>query len=306
MSLRFLKREAKLCGFLRKSFLAREQRVKASGRMQLTAESRRQTLGELTQQLCRPCRGSSRWAAVAVAWGHWGLRTAPTQQQEEGRRAGQCQGLDEAVVQLTKLVQQNQVSLDRVLLAMRAACLGGTYPQGHQGALGGEPVGERATYPQDSLEAVRLAGELAQRETCSALKLAKRELEGTELKSLEGLAQCRKEAKAHPWEVQEKVGAMRQELAVLLDLSAAQGWPPRAEDCRDPGQGGHGSPAEQRRALTWPSSGSKGVQKRAQPGKDPRLQGSEGPKDAHALTPQDCARVRGALRGWRKGSQHGR
>lgn len=95
--------------------------MKASGRMQLTAESRRQTLGELTQQLCRPCRGSSRWAAVAVAWGHWGFRTAPTQQQEEGRRAGQCQGLDEAVVQLTKLVQQNQVSLDRVLLAMRAA-----------------------------------------------------------------------------------------------------------------------------------------------------------------------------------------
>lgn len=39
-----------------------------------------------------------------------------------------------------------------------------------------------------------------------------------------------------------------------------------------------GSPAGQRRALTWPSRGSKGVQKRAQPGKDPGLQGSEGPK----------------------------
>lgn len=40
-----------------------------------------------------------------------------------------------------------------------------------------------------------------------------------------------------------EVGAMRQELAALLDLSAPQGWPPPAEDCRDPGQAGHGKPA---------------------------------------------------------------
>lgn len=36
---------------------------------------------------------------------------------------------------------------------------------------------------------------------------------------------------------------MRQELAALLDPSAPQGWPLPAEDCRDPGQAGHGKPA---------------------------------------------------------------
>lgn len=39
---------------------------------------------------------------------------------------------------------------------------------------------------------------------------------GTELKSLEGLAQCQKEAKVHPWEAQEKVGS--------LFLQVGEGW----------------------------------------------------------------------------------
>ncbi|KAK2503439.1 hypothetical protein MC885_013260, partial [Smutsia gigantea] len=108
------------------------QRMKASEHVRLKEESCLQEALEISgrrtrscpRSTCGPCRGSSRWAAVAVAWG-LGTGAASTQQQEEGRRVEQCQGLDKAV--------------------------------------------------------------------------AKRELEGMELKSLEGLAQCQKETKAHLW-----------------------------------------------------------------------------------------------------------
>lgn len=45
-----------------------------------------------------------------------GLRAASTPWQES-HLLEQCQGLDAAVAQLTKFVQQNQASLNRVLLA---------------------------------------------------------------------------------------------------------------------------------------------------------------------------------------------
>lgn len=44
-----------------------------------------------------------------------------TWQQEECHLLEQCRGLDKAVVQLTEFVQQNQVSLNRVLLAEQKA-----------------------------------------------------------------------------------------------------------------------------------------------------------------------------------------
>lgn len=64
MSLRFLKREAKLCGFLQKSFLALEQRMKSSENTRLMAESslreelesRWQKLHELTEERLRVLR----------------------------------------------------------------------------------------------------------------------------------------------------------------------------------------------------------------------------------------------------------
>lgn len=50
-----------------------------------------------------------------------GLRTTAASQQEESHLLEQCWDLDRAVVQLTKFVQQNQVSLNRVLLAEQKA-----------------------------------------------------------------------------------------------------------------------------------------------------------------------------------------
>lgn len=61
---------------------------------------------------CGPCRGSARRAVC---------QAPSARQQEECHLLEQCRGLDKAVVQLTEFVQQNQVSLNRVLLAEQKA-----------------------------------------------------------------------------------------------------------------------------------------------------------------------------------------
>lgn len=106
MSLRFLKREAKLCGFLQRSFLALEQRMKASEGARLQAE------GSLRREL------DGRWQKLQEQSEE---RAQAQREQEGGRLLAQCRGLDAAVVQLTKFVRQNQVSLNRVLLAEQKA-----------------------------------------------------------------------------------------------------------------------------------------------------------------------------------------
>ncbi|XP_042554085.1 coiled-coil domain-containing protein 154 [Dipodomys spectabilis] len=151
-SLRFLKREAKLCGFLQKSFLTLEQRMKTLETMRLKAENglreelevRWQKLLELTKEHMRTVRAQ--------------------RQEEEGHLLGQCQGLDAAVVQLTTFVRQNQQSLSRVLLAEQKA-------REAMVSLEESQAGELASYIQENLEAVQLAGKLAQQETQSALEL---------------------------------------------------------------------------------------------------------------------------------------
>ncbi|XP_012866721.1 PREDICTED: coiled-coil domain-containing protein 154 [Dipodomys ordii] len=150
MSLRFLKREAKLCGFLQKSFLTLEQRMKTLETMRLKAEDslreelevRWQKLLELTKEHMKTVRA----------------------QRQEGHLLGQCQGLDAAVVQLTTFVRQNQLSLSRVLLAEQKA-------REAMVSLEESQAGELASYIQENLEAVQLAGKLAQQETQSALEL---------------------------------------------------------------------------------------------------------------------------------------
>nr|KAF6439989.1 coiled-coil domain containing 154 [Rousettus aegyptiacus] len=243
MSLRFLKREAKLCGFLQKSFLALEKRMKASESSRLKAESslreelesRWQKLQELAEERVRALRG---------------------QCKEESHFLEQCWGLDRAVVQLTKFVRQNQVSLNRVLLAEQKA-------RDAKDHLEESQAGELTTYLRENLEAVQLAGEMARQETHSALELlreksqalevsvaelvrqvkdlsdhmlalswrldlqeqtliqrlheAKSEWEGVERRSLEGLAQCRKEAQAHLREVQETVDSLPRQIEAVSD-----------------------------------------------------------------------------------------
>ncbi|XP_006914269.1 coiled-coil domain-containing protein 154 [Pteropus alecto] len=244
MSLRFLKREAKLCGFLQKSFLALEKRMKSSESTRLKAESslreelenRWQKLQELAEERVRALRGQCK--------------------QEESHLLEQCWGLDRAVVQLTKFVRQNQVSLNRVLLAEQKA-------RDAKGHLEESQAGELTAYLQENLEAVQLAGEMARQEMHSALELlreksqalevsvaelvrqvkdlsdhllalswrldlqeqtliqrlheAKSEWEGAERRSLEGLAQCRKEAQAHLREVQETVDSLPRQIEAVSD-----------------------------------------------------------------------------------------
>nr|XP_020137013.1 coiled-coil domain-containing protein 154 isoform X1 [Microcebus murinus] len=150
MSLRFLKREAKLCSFLQKSFLALEKRMKAAESSRLRLE------GRLREELER------RWELLRELMEER-LRTLCGQrQQEEGHLLEQCRGLDAAVVQLTKFVRQNQASLSRVLLAeQKALDAKGRLEDGQAGAL--------ASQVQESLEVARRARELALQETHSQL-----------------------------------------------------------------------------------------------------------------------------------------
>nr|XP_024649865.1 coiled-coil domain-containing protein 154 isoform X3 [Macaca nemestrina] len=242
VSLRFLKREAKLCGFLQKSFLALEKRMKASESSRLRLE------GSLRGEL------ESRWEKLR---GLMEERLRALQgQHEESHLLEQCQGLDAAVAQLTKFVQQNQASLNRVLLAEAKAW-------DAKGRLEESRAGELAAYVQENLEAAQLARELARQEMHGELVLlreknraleasvaqlagqlkelsgrlpalssrldlqeqmlglrlseAKTEWEGAERKSLEDLARWQKEVAAHLREVREKVDGLPQQIEGISD-----------------------------------------------------------------------------------------
>ncbi|XP_021574386.1 coiled-coil domain-containing protein 154 [Carlito syrichta] len=215
VSLRFLRREAKLCGFLQKSFQALEKRMKASEGSRLRLE------GSLREHVLE-----------------------------------QCRGLDAAVAQLTKFVQQNQVSLNRVLLAEQEA-------RDAKGRLEESQTGELAAYVQENLEAIQLASELARQETHGELALlrektqvleasvaqlagqlkdlsdhlpalscrldlqeqvlglrlseAKTEWEGAERRSLGDLAQWQQEIAAHLRGVWEKVDSLPKQIEGVSD-----------------------------------------------------------------------------------------
>uniref|UniRef100_A0A0D9RGS6 Coiled-coil domain containing 154 n=1 Tax=Chlorocebus sabaeus TaxID=60711 RepID=A0A0D9RGS6_CHLSB len=251
VSLRFLKREAKLCGFLQKSFLALEKRMKASessrlrleGSLRGELESRWEKLRGLMEERLRALQGQHE---VGPA----GRRT------EESHLLEQCQGLDAAVAQLTKFVQQNQASLNRVLLAEAKAW-------DAKGRLEESRAGELAAYVQENLEAAQLARALARQEMHGELVLvseknraleasvaqlagqlkelsgrlpalssrldlqeqtlglrlseAKTEWEGAERKSLEDLARWQKEVAAHLRGVREKVDGLPQQIEGVSD-----------------------------------------------------------------------------------------
>uniref|UniRef100_A0A452EHN9 Coiled-coil domain containing 154 n=1 Tax=Capra hircus TaxID=9925 RepID=A0A452EHN9_CAPHI len=246
MSLRFLKREARLCGFLQKSFLALEKRMKASESARLRAESalreelegRWRQLQELDTERVRALQGQ--------------CQVGEGRCQGEGQECHlleQCRGLDKAVVQLTEFVQQNQVSLNRVLLAEQKAW-------DAKGQLEDSRAGELATYLQENLEAMQLASELAQQEMHGALELLREKSQALEVsvaelvrqvKDLsdhflalrwrldlqeqtlsmrlqeakqrwrEGLTRCREEAEAHLREVQEQVDQLPQQIEAVTD-----------------------------------------------------------------------------------------
>ncbi|KAB1252079.1 Coiled-coil domain-containing protein 154 [Camelus dromedarius] len=210
MSLRFLKREAKLCGFLQKSFLALEKRMKTSESARLRAESGLreeleswwQQLQELDAKRVQALRGQCQ---AASAW-----------QQEECHLLEQCRGLDKAVIQLTKFVQQNQVSLNRVLLAEQKAWWVSEWScRDAKGHLEDSRAGELATYLQESLEAMQLASELAQQETHSALELLREKSQALEASVAELVRQV-KDMSDHFLALSWKLDLQEQTLSLRL------------------------------------------------------------------------------------------
>ncbi|KAM9059307.1 coiled-coil domain-containing protein 154 [Megaptera novaeangliae] len=243
MSLRFLRREAKLCSFLQKSFLALEKRMKVSESARLRAES------SLQEEL------ESKWQQLRELDAER-TRALQGQRQEECHLLEQCRGLDKAVVQLTEFVRQNQASLSHVLLAEQKAW-------DAKGQLENSRAGELATYLQESLEAMQLASELAQQEMHSALELLREKSQALEVSVAElvrqvkdmsdhflalswrldlqeqtlslrlckvqsewgvaeqrwqeGLARCREEAEAHLREVQQGVDILPQQIEAVAD-----------------------------------------------------------------------------------------
>ncbi|XP_031207167.1 coiled-coil domain-containing protein 154 isoform X2 [Mastomys coucha] len=200
MSLRFLKREAKLCSFLQKSFLSLEQRMKSSESTRLMAESslreelenRWQKLHELTEERLRVLRAQ--------------------REDEEGHLLEHCRGLDKAVVYLTKFVRQNQVSLNRVLMAEQKAREAKVNLKENQ-------AGELASFVHENLQAVQMAGKLAQQETQDALELLQEKnqvLEG----SVAGLDQQLKDLSDHCLALSWRLDLQEQTLG--LKLSQAQ------------------------------------------------------------------------------------
>ncbi|XP_042777183.1 coiled-coil domain-containing protein 154 isoform X8 [Panthera leo] len=250
--------------------VAKVQRMKVSESARLKAE------GGLREELDSRWRGLQELAEERVQ-----ALQGQHEQQEARRLLEQCRGLDRTVVQLTKFVRQNQVSLSRILLAEQKA-------RDVKGHLDETRAGELATCLRENLTAVRLAGELAQREVRSALELqreksqalevslaeletqvkdlsdhflalswrldlqeqtlslrlsecvtglsflplmdaapppglategaaAKREWEGSEQKSLEGLVRCQKEAEEHLREVRERVDSLPRQIEAVSD-----------------------------------------------------------------------------------------
>ncbi|XP_069341818.1 coiled-coil domain-containing protein 154 [Eulemur rufifrons] len=237
MSLRFLKREAKLCGFLQKSFLALEKRMKAAESSRLRLE------GRLREEL------EGRWGALRELMEE--RLQAQCGPRKDSHLLEQCRGLDAAVVQLTKFVRQNQASLNRVLLAEQKALEA-------KGRLEEGQAEELASQVQQGLEATRALqdthGQLAAlREKSQALEAsvaqlaaqlrdlsdqfltlscrldlqgqvlglrlseAKTEWEGAERKSLEELARWQKEVAVHLQGLWEKVDGLPRQIEGVSD-----------------------------------------------------------------------------------------
>ncbi|XP_020862373.1 coiled-coil domain-containing protein 154 isoform X2 [Phascolarctos cinereus] len=104
MSLKFLKREAKLCGHLQKNFVAIEKKMKVSENTRLRSEK------NLWEEL------EVKWQKIQVL-NEDHFRSLKHQQEEESHLLNQCRALDKAVIQLTDFVRENQTSLNSILQA---------------------------------------------------------------------------------------------------------------------------------------------------------------------------------------------
>ncbi|MBW01924.1 coiled-coil domain-containing protein, partial [Eschrichtius robustus] len=207
MSLRFLRREAKLCSFLQKSFLALEK-VGACRRQGNQSPSPQLTAGGVSPQRMKASESArlraesslrkeleSKWQQLRELDAERTRALQGQRQQEECHLLEQCRGLDKAVVQLTEFVRQNQASLSHVLLAEQKAWWvserGLRRGRDAKGQLENSRAGELATYLQESLEAMQLASELAQQEMHSALELLREKNQALEVSVAELVRQVK-------------------------------------------------------------------------------------------------------------------
>ncbi|XP_012410034.1 coiled-coil domain-containing protein 154 [Trichechus manatus latirostris] len=161
-----------VCSTLQKNQEEASQRVECEvAKMQKmkTAEGARlQAEAGLWEEL------ESRWQKLQERNEEHLLALRGQREEDESYLLEQCRGLDQAVKQLTKFVRQHQVSLNHILQARDA-----------KGHVEKSQTGELTTYLQENLEAVRLAGELAQQEAHSALELLREKSQTLEASAAE-------------------------------------------------------------------------------------------------------------------------
>ncbi|XP_047694343.1 coiled-coil domain-containing protein 154 isoform X5 [Prionailurus viverrinus] len=218
MSLRFLKREAKLCGFLQKSFLALEKRMKVSESARLKAEgslreeldSRWRGLQELAEERVRALQGQheNQVSLSRILLAEQKARDVKGHLEES--RAGElatCLREDLKAVQLAGELAQREVHSALDLQREKSQALEVS-------------LAELETQVKDlSDHFLALSWRLDLQEQTLSLRLseAKREWEGSEQKSLEGLVRCQKEAEAHLREVRERVDSLPRQIEAVSD-----------------------------------------------------------------------------------------
>ncbi|XP_069920254.1 coiled-coil domain-containing protein 154 isoform X13 [Oryctolagus cuniculus] len=192
MSLRFLKREAKLCGFLQRSFLALEQRMKASEGARLQAE------GSLRQEL------DGRWQKL--------------QEQSEERAQAQRelreknQALERAVAELA--LQVEDLGAHCLALGCRLDLQAQTLGQRLSAAQTEWEGAERKSLQDLALWRKEVAGQLGElRDKVDSLPL---QVEGVSDKCFFHKRDSDLKIAAEGEAREQEVGAVRQELAALL------------------------------------------------------------------------------------------
>ncbi|XP_072456326.1 coiled-coil domain-containing protein 154 isoform X2 [Notamacropus eugenii] len=151
MSLKFLKREAKLCGHLQKNFVAIEKKMKVSENTRLKSEK------NLWEEL------EVKWQKIQVLNEDHFRSLKHQQEQEESHLLDQCRALDKAVIQLTDFVRENQSSLNMILQAEQKN-------REAQGQFEKESMEKFTTQLQNDISAVRESFDNAHREARSELE----------------------------------------------------------------------------------------------------------------------------------------
>ncbi|XP_076998379.1 coiled-coil domain-containing protein 154, partial [Tamandua tetradactyla] len=207
VSLRFLKREAKLCSFLQRSFLAIEKKMKASESSRAKAESslweelesRWRRLQELNEEHMRALQGQQENQ----------LSPSRLLQARDARgnvEKSQADALPSSVRERLEATQQEKqsmlASLREKSLALEASV---------------EELGQQVEGLRGHLLGLSWRLDLHEQTLSLRLSEVKSDWEGAERRSLEDLARWREEAEAHLREIREKVDSLPQQIESISD-----------------------------------------------------------------------------------------